>query len=219
MGKVLERLEGVWKEYPMVKALQGVTMEVRDSELLLVTGHSGSGKSTLMHIAGVLDVPTRGKVYLRGEEVPTDEAERARLRSELIGFVFQDFGLITSLNARDNILLPTVFGGSGTEARAEELARELGIGNRLDHRPNQLSGGERQRVAIARALINDPEMVFADEPTGDLDSKTGARVMGLLRGLADGGKTVVVVSHNPEHEKYADRIVRLKDGKIINGGR
>jgi putative ABC transport system ATP-binding protein len=218
VGKVLERLEGVWKEYPMVKALCDVTMDIRDGELLLIVGPSGSGKSTLMHIAGVLDSPTRGKVLLGGKKVPEDDAARARLRSEYIGFVFQDFGLIKTLNARDNILLPAVFGGSGTPEKVQELADMLGITERLDHFPGQLSGGERQRVAIARSLVNDPEIVFADEPTGNLDSKSGEKVMEFLRSLADSGKSIVVVSHNPEHEAYADRIVHLKDGRIIKGG-
>ncbi|MBR9680754.1 MAG: ABC transporter ATP-binding protein [Candidatus Altiarchaeota archaeon] len=178
-------------------------------------GHSGSGKSTMLNMAGILDVPTKGKIKLMGKDVPKSEAERAKLRSEFMGFIFQDFGLIPSITAKDNILLPTLFGGNTPENRVDEIAEQLGMTPRLNHYPSQLSGGEKQRVAIARSLINNPKIIFADEPTGNLDSKTGDMVMKLLRSLADGGKTVVIVSHNPEHEAYADTVINMKDGKII----
>lgn len=212
---IIEELKDVSKAYPMIMALDGVSLKIKEKEFLLIMGPSGSGKSTLLHIMGILDTPTKGKVHLMGKRVSVNESKRAQLRSEFIGFVFQDFGLIPSINAYDNIALPTLFGGKAGEKRTMELAEMLGISERLKHYPNQLSGGEKQRVAIARSLINDPKIIFADEPTGNLDSKTGESVMKLLRGLVDGGKSVVLVSHNPEHEKYADRIVKMKDGKII----
>jgi putative ABC transport system ATP-binding protein len=212
---IVAELKDVYKEYPMVKALQGISLKVKEKELLLLMGPSGSGKSTLMHILGVLDVPTKGEVSLMGKRVPKNETRRARIRSESVGFVFQDFGLISSINARDNIMLPAMFRGKYREGTIEGIAEQLGISERLDHYPQQLSGGEKQRVAMARALVNDPRMILADEPTGNLDSKTGAKVMGLLRELADSGKSVVVVTHNPEHRKYADRVVNLRDGKVV----
>ncbi len=212
---IIEELIKVSKQYPMARALDGVSLKIRSKELLLVMGPSGSGKSTLLHIAGVLDVPSSGKVLLMGKRVPHDERKRAKLRSEFIGFVFQDFGLISSLSARDNILLPTLFNGQDAGERLDEIAEQLGISRRLHHYPKQLSGGEKQRVAIARALINDPRLIFADEPTGNLDSKTGDKVMQLLRELADSGKSIVVVTHNQEHERFADRVVRLRDGRIL----
>ncbi|MBR9689559.1 MAG: ABC transporter ATP-binding protein [Candidatus Altiarchaeota archaeon] len=199
----------------MVKALSNVSLKIKSNEVLLVTGHSGSGKSTLLNMMGILDIPTKGKMKLMGKPVPTSESERAKLRSEFMGFVFQDFGLIPSITAHDNIVLPTLFGGNTPQGRAGELAEMLGITKRMHHYPRQLSGGEKQRVAIARSLINDPKILFADEPTGNLDSKTGKSVMNLLRDLADQGKAVVIVSHNPEHKEYADRVIKMKDGEII----
>jgi len=208
-------LRDVWKVYGnSVRALQGVSLEINRGELLVIMGPSGSGKSTLLHIIGLLDVPTKGSVLVRGKRVPVDENARADLRSKFFGFIFQDFGLIPHLTALENMLLPSIFAGVGDSRRAEEIAEKLGIAKRLNHFPAQLSGGEKQRVAIARALMNDPDVILADEPTGNLDSKTGEVVMNILRELADGGKGVVVVTHNPEHERFADRIVRIRDGKI-----
>jgi len=212
---IIEELDNVYKMYPLTTALNDISLKIRSKELLLIMGQSGSGKSTLLNMAGLLDIPTKGKVKLMGKSVPKKEAKRAKLRSEFMGFIFQDFGLIPSITAKDNILLPTLFGGSAPEGRADKIADTLGIKKRIHHYPNQLSGGEKQRVAIARSLINDPKIIFADEPTGNLDSKTGEVVMNLLRGLADSGKTVVIVSHNPEHESYADNVINMKDGKII----
>ena len=212
---IVEELVNVYKQYPLTKALDDISLKIKSKELLLIKGHSGSGKSTLLNMAGILDIPTKGKVKLMGKNVPESESERAKLRSEFMGFIFQDFGLIPSITARDNILLPTLFGGNAPPDRVDEIAEQLGMSHRLHHYPNQLSGGEKQRVAIARSLINNPKIIFADEPTGNLDSKTGDRVMKLLRGLADGGKTVVIVSHNPEHKEFANTVVNMKDGKII----
>ena len=212
---IIAELKNVSKHYPMLKALDNVSLKIREKQLLLLMGPSGSGKSTMLHIAGILDTPTKGEVFLMEKRVPRDEKKRAKLRSEFIGFVFQDFGLLSSLNAKDNILLPTVFSGRNAQKRMKEITEKLGIEKRLKHFPKQLSGGEKQRVAIARSLINDPKLIFADEPTGNLDSKSGEKVMGLLRELADSGKAIVVVSHNPEYKKYADRVVRIRDGKLL----
>ncbi len=210
---IIEELRDIHKHYPMTWALQGVSLRIKGGEFLLIMGPSGSGKSTLMHIAGLLDLPTKGEVRIMGKPAPREDSARARLRSKFIGFVFQDFGLINSLNVYDNIALPTLFDGGKRDVRG--IARELGIEDKLASYPNQLSGGQKQRVAIARALVNDPKLVFADEPTGNLDTRTGEKVMELLRSLVDRGKTVVVVTHNPEHERFADRIIRLRDGKLI----
>lgn len=212
---IVEELRNISKNYPMVKALQGVSLKIREKQLLLIRGPSGSGKSTLMHIAGLLDLPSRGEIKIMGKRAPRNDAQRAKLRSDFMGFVFQQFALMPSLTVLDNILLPTVFSRTNRDGRAAELAESLGIEERLKHFPNQISGGEKQRVALARALVNDPRLIFADEPTGNLDSKTGEQVMKLLRRLADGGKAVVVVSHNPEHDKFADTVIRMRDGKIL----
>lgn len=215
LSVIVEELRGIYKEYPMVKALQGVSLKIKDKSLFLIRGPSGSGKSTLMHIAGLLDIPNKGKIKIMGKSAPKDDTQRARLRSEFMGFVFQHFALMTSLTVLDNIILPTVFRKSNQEARAMEIAEKLGITNRLKHFPSQISGGEKQRVALARSLINDPRIIFADEPTGNLDTKTGGQVMDLLRELADEGKAVVIVSHNPEHDKFADKVVKMRDGEIL----
>lgn len=210
------QLKNVWKIYEnRIYALRNVSLDVRKGELLMVMGPSGSGKSTLLHIIGLLDLPTRGEVYVKGRKAPVDEDARAVLRSRFLGFVFQDFGLIPYLTALENILLPTIFAGVSDEAKVREIARKLGIENRLRHFPAQLSGGEKQRVAIGRALVNDPEVILADEPTGNLDSKTGENVMRILKALAEEGRAVVVVTHNLEHEKFADRVIYLRDGEII----
>ncbi|MBR9680185.1 MAG: ABC transporter ATP-binding protein [Candidatus Altiarchaeota archaeon] len=211
--EVLELLD-VCKEYPRVKALCDIDLAIKDSELLMIMGPSGSGKSTLLHMIGLLDIPTKGKIRIMGKPVSDLDDKRAALRSKFIGFVFQEFGLSPYLTAEENILLPAVFSGEIDKTSIDSIAESLGIHKRLKHLPSQLSGGEKQRVAIARALINDPKLIVADEPTGNLDSKTGEQVMNVLRGLADKGKAVVVVTHNSEHEVFADRIVKLRDGAI-----
>lgn len=207
-------LHNACKDYKFVTALCNVDLKVNEGELLFIMGPSGSGKSTLLHIAGLLDAPTRGHVMLNGKKAPKDEDARAKLRLQFLGFVFQDYGLMSSLNALENITLPSAIAGKSNRKRAVEIARTLGIEDRLHHYIGELSGGEKQRVAIARALMNDPKLIMADEPTGNLDSKTGFKVMQTLRDLTAEGKTVMVVSHNPEHIKYADRVVELRDGKI-----
>ncbi len=214
----------VWKIYRLGKvefpALRGVTLRVPKGSFVVVLGPSGSGKSTLMHLLGALDTPTRGKVILAGKDVSKlDETERAKLRREYVGFVFQHFYLINRLTALENVELPMIAKGveaSRRRKRALELLTLVGLREKAHHRPTELSGGEQQRVAIARALANDPQLVLADEPTGNLDTVNAEKVMNLLLELNEEmDKTVVVVTHNPEHVKYANYVVRIRDGKIV----
>lgn len=203
-----------------VRALDDVSLSVAPGTFLSVMGASGSGKSTLLHLLGLLEVPDSGRVELAGVDtsgLPDDEL--TRVRREKLGFVFQGFELIPTLDARENILLPAEIAGRLKEAEAAlgELAGHLGIRERLTHRPGQLSGGQRQRVALARALINDPVLVLADEPTGNLDSKTGEEVLRLLRsGVDERGWTVVMVTHDSGAAQWADSIVRLSDGRLVD---
>lgn len=201
-----------------IPALRGVSLEVKPGEFVAVMGPSGSGKSTLLHLLGLLDAPDEGAVTLAGRATgELDDDELTRMRRTQLGFVFQTFELIPNLTARENILLPAEIGGSasGARDRLHALARDLGIADRLDHRPSQLSGGQRQRVALARALINQPVVLLADEPTGNLDSGTGREVLELLqRGVRRDGWTVVMVTHDPNAALFADRIVFLKDGAV-----
>ena len=202
-----------------IRALRGVSLEVATGSFVSVMGASGSGKSTLLHLLGLLELPDSGTVSIGGVGTDgLDDDELTRMRREQLGFVFQGFELIPSLNARENIMLPAEIAGRGQAAgeRLQELAARLQIADRLDHRPAQLSGGQRQRVALARALINDPVLVLADEPTGNLDSTTGDEVLGLLRqGVDEQGWTVVMVTHDSHAAGFADRIIRLHDGRII----
>ncbi len=216
------RAAGLSKSYRLgeldIRALDEVDLDVRSGEFLAVMGPSGSGKSTLLHLLGLLDVPDAGTVEIQGEATgDLDDDELTRLRRTRLGFVFQSFELIPNLDARENILLPAEIAGRRAEAERKlaALAGELGITDRLRHRPRQLSGGQRQRVALARALINEPVVVLADEPTGNLDSHTGAEVLELLRrGVDDLGWTVVMVTHDPNAALHADRIVFLRDGRV-----
>lgn len=219
-------LRNVAKQYIMgettVQALRGLDLNISKGEFIAIVGPSGSGKSTLMHIIGALDIPDRGQVLLDGRDISDyDENELADLRGNKVGFVFQTFNLIHTLSSLDNVALPLTFHGverSRREERAAELLEMVGLGDRLTHKPAELSGGEQQRVSIARALVNDPDILLADEPTGNLDSKTGKDIMELIKGLnRDQGMTVVVVTHNPRDAEYADRIVNMIDGKITNG--
>ncbi len=202
----------------VIPALDGVTLEVAEREFVAVMGPSGSGKSTLLHMLGLLDQPDSGTIEVAGQ--PTSglsDDELTGLRRDQLGFLFQSFELIPNLSARENILLPSEVAGRLAPARVrlDELSTQLSIGDRLDHRPRQLSGGQRQRVALARALINDPAVVLADEPTGNLDTKTGSEVLGLLRsGVDEMGWTVVMVTHDPAAAMVADRIVFLRDGRV-----
>ncbi|MGB9719682.1 MAG: ABC transporter ATP-binding protein [Candidatus Anstonellales archaeon] len=215
-------LEDVSKIYQMghtsVRALNKVRLKINRGEYVAVLGRSGSGKSTLLHMMGILDVPTSGKIYIDGKEVSQlSEDERARIRGKKIGFVFQTFNLIPSLNALENAAIPMMIYGvskAEREKRARELLEKLGLGERLLHKPSELSGGERQRVAIARALANQPEVILADEPTGNLDSKSRHEVVEIFTKLNKEGKTIVVVTHDEDIAEHAKRIVKIKDGEV-----
>jgi putative ABC transport system ATP-binding protein len=202
-----------------VQALQDVHLTVLRNEFVALTGSSGSGKSTLMSILGCLDTPTTGRYRLDGEEVADlDEATLARVRNRKIGFVFQNFHLLPRMSAWENVAQPLVYRGISPAARRERAIRALegvGLGNRVGHRPNELSGGQRQRVAIARALVGKPELLLADEPTGNLDSRTASDIMDLLAQLHAGGLTVVLVTHEPDIAARCHRVIRLHDGRIV----
>ncbi|HZW99182.1 MAG TPA: ABC transporter ATP-binding protein [Trueperaceae bacterium] len=202
----------------VINALQGVTLLVPKGQFVAVMGPSGSGKSTLLHMIGLLDTPDKGSVAIEGRATDgLSDDELTALRRDRLGFLFQSFELIPNLTARENVLLPAEVAGRRDEAagRLDDLGARLGISDRLSHRPRQLSGGQRQRVALARALINDPAVVLADEPTGNLDSKTGAEVLSLLRdGVDANGWTVVMVTHDPVAAQAADRVVFLRDGRV-----
>jgi len=203
-----------------VPALRGLDLEVKKGEFLAILGPSGSGKSTALNMIGSLDIPTKGEVYLDGVNISTlTESDLAQLRGKKIGFVFQVFNLIPSLDAVGNVALPMIFQGKSRDyriKRAKQILTKVGLDHRLTHKPSQMSGGERQRVAIARALSNDPEVILADEPTGNLDSKTGLEVMELLKELhKKDKKTIILVTHDHNLVKYSHRIAYLMDGKIL----
>lgn len=224
MTKDVLRLENIWKVYHMgegvkVEALRGVNLAVRQNEFASILGPSGSGKSTLLHIIGLLDSPTSGKRFVDGTETSRmSEDEQARVRGRKIGFVFQTFNLVSSLTTIENVELPLLLQSIDPGTRKEKAARVLesvGLGERMDHFPNQLSGGQRQRVAIARALINDPEIVLADEPTGNLDSKTGHQILEIFKKLNKEGRTIVIITHDEYIAKVTDRIIRIRDGTVV----
>jgi len=208
------------EEATAVDALRGVSLEVLEGELVAVMGPSGSGKSTLMHILAGLDKPTSGTVKLAGIEITTlDDAKLTQLRRDHIGFVFQFFNLLPMLSAEENIVLPLSIAGERPEqAWLAELLSRTGLERRRNHRPAELSGGEQQRVAIARAIINEPKIVLADEPTGNLDTKNSENVLGLLRQLnKDLGQTIVMITHNPEAAAYGNRVLHMRDGLVVDG--
>ncbi|QSG15147.1 ABC transporter ATP-binding protein [Halapricum desulfuricans] len=220
-GSAAVSLSGVRKTYQLgepVHALDGVSLEIPTGSYTAVMGPSGSGKSTLMNLVGCLDTPTAGTITIDDQDVTAvSDRERTRIRGEDIGFVFQTFNLMPRLTARENVALPMVFRGVGRSERrqrAAEVLDSVGLGDRLDHRPNELSGGQRQRVAIARALVNDPALLLADEPTGNLDTETGERIMGLFEELYEQGNTILMVTHERPIAEHAERIVHLLDGEI-----
>ena len=224
MTKPIIRLTDVWKTFKMgemeVHALRGLNLEVKKGEFLAIQGPSGSGKSTAMNLVGCLDIPTKGKIYLESQDISQlGESDLAQIRGKKIGFIFQQFNLINTLSALENVMLPMIFQGIDAEERknrATELLTKVGLGERLNHKPSELSGGQQQRVAIARSLAVDPEVILADEPTGNLDSKTGINVMQFLKKLhKEEGKTIVLVTHDNHLAKQAQRIEYLKDGIIV----
>ena len=221
----LIKLENVWKIYQLGKVeltvLRGINLEIYPGAFVTIMGPSGSGKSTLMHIVGCLDVPTKGKVFLEKQDImELSEDDLAQIRGRRIGFVFQQFNLLHSLNALENVMLPMIFQGVPENKRierAKELLVSLDLGKRIYHRPFELSGGERQRVAIARALSNDPEIIVADEPTGNLDSTTGKMIMEVLINLhKKEKKTIIVVTHDPHIAEYTEEVINIMDGQIIS---
>jgi putative ABC transport system ATP-binding protein len=222
MSAPIIRTEGLNREYRMgrgqVHALQGVDLAIAAGEFVALMGPSGCGKSTLLHILGCLDRPTAGRYFLEGQDVSTlSGRERARIRNTRIGFVFQNFFLLPGLNSVDNVALPLLYHGKNGVARqsASSALEQVGLGDRETHRPMELSGGERQRVAIARAFVNRPAILLADEPTGSLDSATGAELMELLTKLWQDGLSILVVTHDSQVAAYAQRTITMRDGRII----
>jgi len=224
MKKDIIELDNVWKIYKLgnvnVEALRGLNIDVRRGEFLAIMGPSGSGKSTAVNMVGCLDIPTKGTILLEGQDIShLSESDLAQIRGKKIGFIFQQFNLINTLTALENVMLPMTFqnipGEERTE-RAKELLGMVDLGDRVEHRPTELSGGEQQRVAIARSLSNDPEIVLADEPTGNLDSKTGNIVMDFLKKLhKNKSKTIIMVTHDKNIARAAERVVYLKDGRLV----
>jgi len=224
MKKTVIRLDNVWKIYRMgdteVNALQGLNLEVKEGEFVALMGPSGSGKSTAVNMIGCLDVPSKGRILLDQHDISQlSESELAQIRGKKIGFIFQQFNLIQTLSALENVMLPMVFQNVPENLRvkrASELLKLVELGDRMHHRPSELSGGQQQRVAIARALSNNPEMIIADEPTGNLDSRTGNNVLDFLEKLhSRENKTIVMVTHDQNLARVAERTEFLKDGKII----
>jgi len=216
------RTEDLWKTYEMgseqIQALRGVSIDIRRGEYVAIMGPSGSGKSTLMNLIGCLDAPTSGKYWLAGRLVSElDEDELAYIRNKEIGFVFQTFNLLPRATALHNVELPLIYNGTPAEERLAKAKRALeavDLGSRMMHKPNELSGGQCQRVAVARALVNSPSIVLADEPTGNLDSKTGEEIMSLFSRLHKEGNTIILVTHEHDIAQHADRILHIRDGKV-----
>lgn len=223
MAEVI-RLVDIVKSYIMgdsvVHALDHVNVQIGEGEFTSIMGPSGSGKSTMMNILGCLDRPTSGHYFLRGRDIAGyNDDELAHTRNEEIGFVFQNFNLLPKLTAQVNVALPLVYAGINEEERMVRAARALesvGLGNRLDHKPNEMSGGQRQRVAIARALVNNPAIIMADEPTGNLDTKSSYEIMDIFKAMNDEGKTIVMVTHEPDIAQQTKRILVMRDGRLVS---
>ncbi len=218
-------VEDLWRTYDMgleqqVQALRGVSLKIRHNEYVAIMGPSGSGKSTLMNLIGCLDTPSKGRYWLNGQLVSElDDDQLARIRNKEIGFVFQTFNLLARASALHNVELPLIYNGTPAAARiarAKQTLIDVGLESRMMHKPNELSGGQRQRVAIARALVNNPSIILADEPTGNLDSKTGVEIMALFDQLHARGNTIVLVTHEPDIAQYAHRVVHIRDGQIFS---
>ena len=221
-NETIIKLDNVCKEYQMgesiIRALDGVDVEINKGDFIVIIGPSGSGKSTMMNMVGALDLASCGEIYLDGQDIEhLEESELAQIRGRKIGFVFQTFNLIPTLTALENVALPMLFQGISPEERilrAEKILEDVKLSHRKEHLPNELSGGERQRVAIGRALANNPEVILADEPTGNLDSKTGLEIMNLFNDLNKKGKTIILVTHDLNLVKYASKVLKIRDGKI-----
>lgn len=227
MNKTIIKTENLCKYYNKgqhneVRAIDKVNIEINKGEFISIIGPSGSGKSTLLHMIGLLDRPTCGKIFFDGKNISNlSDNQITKIRREKVGFVFQQFNLIPLLTALENVELPmTINGHKGidTKEKAKDLLEKVGLGHRLNNRPPQLSGGEKQRVAIARALANDPEIILADEPTGNLDTKTGKEIINLLRRMDKKGFTLAIITHDQRIAKVAEKIINIKDGKIIKEG-
>ncbi len=224
MASALISLQDIRKTYVLgdqtVHALKKIDLDIHQGEYMALMGPSGSGKSTLMNIIGCLDTPSAGKYWLNQKEVSMmSDVELSKVRNDEIGFVFQTFNLLNRLSSLENVALPLVYAGVSQKERLErarETLNKVGLGNRLDHKPNELSGGQRQRVAVARALINNPSLLLADEPTGNLDTQTSHEIMGLFEEIHAGGNTIVLVTHEEDIAKHAKKIVRLRDGLIAS---
>ena len=221
-NQVLIKLQDIGKRYVIgseeIFALRGVDLEIYKGEFVALMGPSGSGKSTLMNILGCLDTPTKGTYILNGTDVSNlNDNELAEIRNKEIGFVFQTFNLLPRSSSLENVALPLVYAGIAKEARTKraiETLESVGLGNRMYHKPNELSGGQRQRVAVARALVNNPAIILADEPTGNLDTKTSIEIMGLIEEIHQKGNTIILVTHEEDIAKHAHRIVRMRDGAV-----
>ncbi|MFK7968762.1 MAG: ABC transporter ATP-binding protein [Bacteroidia bacterium] len=222
MSEPIIKLVNIRRTYKMgteiINALDGVDLEIFPNQYVAIMGPSGSGKSTLMNMLGCLDTPSSGEYHLNGTDVSKmGDSELALTRNKEIGFVFQTFNLLARNSAVENVAMPLVYAGLRKQDRLEKASQTLasvGLGDRLDHKPNELSGGQRQRVAVARALVNDPSIILADEPTGNLDTKTSYEIMGLFEDLHEQGNTIIIVTHEPDIAEYAETIIRLRDGVI-----
>ncbi len=221
--KTVIELRDVWKIYQMgeveVPALKGLNIQIKEKEFVSIIGASGSGKSTSLNMIGCLDLPTKGKVLLEDVDISTlTESDLAQIRGKKIGFIFQTFNLITSLSALENVTLPLLFHPELKDnkiEKAKQLLEKVGLGERMHHKPTELSGGEAQRVAIARALINNPDIILADEPTGNLDSQTGKEILDLIKNFHKEGKTIILITHDLSIAKHAQRKIELRDGQVL----